>query len=75
MKRTSDVAPTYKQADHRCNVLSRARGIIGMQRTEIACVGANRAALYVTKALKSLDGAIRHAQRLRDQAERREHAA
>lgn len=66
---------TYREADHRCNVLSTARGIIGMQRTEIACVGAARAALYITKALKSLDGAVRHAQRLRNDAERREHAA
>ena len=44
------------------NILSTAWGVINRQRWNVRAVGAKRAALSINRALKSLDGAIRHAQ-------------
>ena len=44
------------------DVLSKNWGIINMARAEVRFVGAKRAATAISRALKSLDGAIRHAQ-------------
>jgi hypothetical protein len=47
--------------DDDLRVLSSAWGIINLQREEVKHVGAKRAAAAISRALKSLDGAIRHA--------------
>lgn len=44
------------------NILSTAWGVINTQRWNVRAVGAKRAATAISRALKSLDGAIRHAQ-------------
>lgn len=60
---------TYEDWDKRCNVLSRAYGQISIVRNDVRQVGAKPAADAISRSLKSLDGAIRHAQRMRTAAE------
>lgn len=62
---------TFEEADKRCMVLSSAWGVVAGWRTEVRHAGAKRAAAALSRALKSVDGAIRHAQRMRNEAERR----
>jgi len=45
------------------NELSTEWGIISMERQRVRSCGALKAAAAISRALKSLDGAIRHAQR------------
>lgn len=63
---------SYKEADDKCFELSRAHGMISSCRDHVRAAGANKAADYISRALKSLDGSIRHAQRMRFEAARRE---
>lgn len=44
--------------------LTRAWGIVNVQRDEVRSAGAPKAAKAISRALKSLDGAIRHAKRV-----------
>ena len=61
-------ARTVTQRD--IDVLSTAWGIINIQRQEVKDVGAKRAAAAIGRALKSLDGAIRHASGMLHRQER-----
>ncbi len=56
---------TEAEWDDRCKELSRAWGNISHWRVVIRQTGATKAADALSRALKSLDGAIRHAQRMR----------
>lgn len=56
---------TITQAE--LDTLSTAWGVINMQRQEVRAAGAHKASAAIARALKSLDGAIRHAQRLVNQ--------
>jgi hypothetical protein len=52
------------------DVLLKNWGIMNMARSEVRHVGAKRAAAAISRALKSLDGAIRHGQAMLHRQER-----
>ena len=52
------------------DILSASWGIISDQRANVKSAGAKRAAAAISRALKSLDGAIRHGQAMLHRQER-----
>lgn len=59
---------THAQAANRAWELEAAWAVIKTNRDRVRRVGAHRAADALSRALKSLEGAVKHARRLRDQA-------